>query len=79
MAATMTGSSTTGSRGRRTSASATASMVCGRESMPILIAPTARSSRTASIWAVTKAGGTSWIAVTAVVFCAVRAVMTLAP
>ncbi len=34
---------------------------------------------TASIWAVMKSGGASWMAVTPSVFCAVRAVMTLAP
>jgi hypothetical protein len=37
------------------------------------------SSKTASSWARTKAVGSSWTAVTAVVFCAVRATMTLEP
>ena len=47
--------------------------------MPILIAANAMSSNTASSWAATNSGGTSWIAVTARVFCAVSAVITEAP
>ncbi len=47
--------------------------------MPIFTASTARSENTASICAVTKSGGTSWIAVTPTVFCAVSAVITEAP
>ena len=76
--ATITGSSTTGTP-RPRSPSATASMMAGDDSMPILTAPTAMSSKTASIWAVTMSTGTSCTAVTARVFCAVSAVMTLAP
>jgi hypothetical protein len=47
--------------------------------MPTLTASTARSENTASIWAVMKSGGTSWIALTHRVFCAVSAAMTDAP
>ena len=54
-------------------------MISGVASMPILIAAIAMSSSTASSCAVTKAGGTSWIAVTARVFWAVSAVITEQP
>ncbi len=75
--ATITGSRTTGtSPGSR---SATAQMIGAENSMPILIAPTARSSSTASICAPTIAGETASTAVTSRVFCAVIAVTTLAP
>ncbi len=77
--ATITGSSTTFVGFQRSSPAATASITPARASMPIFTAPTARSENTASICAVTKAGGTSWIAVTPRVFCAVSAVMTDAP
>ena len=46
------------------------------DTMPILTALTSRSEKTASICAATNSAGTSWIAVTPLVFCAVRAVIT---
>ncbi len=46
----------------RCNASATATITSGRESMPILTAAISMSSNTASSWAVTNSGGTSWIA-----------------
>jgi hypothetical protein len=75
----MTGSSTTFRWRCRSSPAATASIVAGRDSMPIFTASTSRSEKTASICAVTKSGGTSWIAVTPSVFWAVSAVITEAP
>ena len=54
-------------------------MIAGRDSMPILTAANSMSSNTASICALTNSGGTSWIALTARVFCAVSAVITEAP
>ena len=48
-------------------------------SMPVLMAPTSRSSSTASICATTKAGETVSKLRTPCVFCAVSAVMTEAP
>ncbi len=64
---------------RPSSRRATSRIMAGENSIPILIAPTARSSSTASICAPTMAGGISCTAVTARVFCAVTAVITLAP
>ncbi len=77
--AIITGSSTTLRAFQRSSPPATASITSVRESMPILTASTARSENTAPICAVTNSAGTSWIALTRSVFCAVSAVMTLAP
>jgi hypothetical protein len=54
-------------------------MISGAASMPILTAATLMSSNTASSCALTKPAGTSWIAVTAPVFWAVRAVITEQP
>jgi len=47
--------------------------------MPILMAPTSRSEKIASNCAPTNSAGTSWIANTRCVFCAVKAVITDAP
>ena len=47
--------------------------------MPIFTAPTLRSENTASICAAMNSGGTSWMPVTPLVFCAVSAVITEAP
>ena len=58
---------------------ATAAITAGWDSIPIFTAPTARSENTASICAAMKSGGTSWIALTPWVFCAVSAVITEAP
>ena len=76
--AIITGSSTTGTV-TPSSASATARMIAGENSIPILTAATSRSSSTAAIWAETTAAGTSCTAVTACVFCAVIAVIALLP
>ena len=56
-----------------------AAMAGRRDTMPIFTAPTSRSENTASICAVMNPAGASWIAVTPLVFCAVKAVITLAP
>ncbi len=61
------------------SPAAIASITAACDTMPIFTAPTARSENTASICAVTKGAGTSWMALTPLVFCAVSAVMTDAP
>ena len=75
----MTGSSTTW-RGRwRSRPAATAAAAAALPSMPIFTAPTSRSANTASICAAMKSAGTSWMAVTPLVFCAVSAVITEAP
>ena len=58
---------------------ATAAMTAAFDSMPIFTAPTSRSENTASICAAMNSGGTSWMAVTPLVFCAVSAVITDAP
>ena len=80
LVATITGSSTTGIPAPcRASPSATAAMMSGRDSIPIFTAPTDRSENTLSICRVTNSAGTSWMAWTPRVFCAVRAVTTLAP
>jgi hypothetical protein len=47
--------------------------------MPVFTARTSRSSSTASTCATTFATGTPWTSRTPVVFCAVRAVIALAP
>ena len=60
-------------------ARATVAIATGTDSMPIFTAFTCRSENTASICAAMKCAGTSWIAVTPLVFCAVSAVMTEAP
>ena len=78
-AATITGSSTTLLCRQRSRPAATASITAGCESMPIFTALTSRSENTASIWAAMKSPGTSWMAVTPLVFCAVSAVTTQAP
>ena len=77
--ATITGSSTTFLARWRSSPAATASMMALLASMPILTAAISMSSKTASSWARTKSAGTSWIALTARVFCAVSAVITEQP
>ena len=77
--ATITGSSTTLVCRQRARPAATASITAGWDSMPIFTALTSRSENTASICAVTKSAGTSWIAATPFVFWAVSAAMTEAP
>ena len=57
----------------------TGSMTARWDTIPIFTAPISRSEKTASICAATNSAGTSWIAVTPLVFCAVSAVMTEAP
>ena len=74
--ATMTGSSTTLVCRQRASPAAMASMTPRCDTIPILTALTSRSEKTASICAPTNSAGTSWIARTPLVFCAVSAVMT---
>ena len=54
-------------------------MMRALKSMPVLAASTPMSSKTASSWALTNAGGASWTASTEVVFCAVRATTALMP
>ena len=75
----MTGSSTTLVWPCRSSPSVTASIVAVVDSMPILTASTTRSENTASICSPMNSGGTSWMPVTPLVFCAVSAVITEAP
>ena len=77
--AIITGSSTTLSCRQRASPAAIASITARWDTIPILTAPTSRSEKTASICAATKAAGTSWIALTPLVFCAVSAVITEQP
>ena len=48
-------------------------------SIPVFAASTPMSEKTASSWATTNAGGTSWTAVTPVVFCAVSATIADMP
>ena len=47
--------------------------------MPVFAASAPRSSSTTSIWARANSGGTSWIALTPTVFCAVRATIADMP
>ena len=75
----MTGSSTSLLCRQRSSPAAIVSMTALCDTMPIFTAPTSRSENTASICAAMNSGGTSWIAVTPLVFCAVKAVITEAP
>ena len=75
---TITGSITTGPENCANS-SATAAMIAGENSMPSLIASISISDKTVEIWAATISGGISCTAETATVFCAVTAVITLAP
>ena len=75
----MTGSSTTRLWPQRSSPAAMVAITPRWDTMPILTALTSRSEKTASICAATNSAGTSWIAVTPLVFCAVRAVITEAP
>ena len=75
----MTGSSTTGTPGNASSAPATASITSLVASMPILTAPILRSRATTLICRATKSGGTTSTASTPWVFCAVSAVIALAP
>ena len=77
--AIMTGSNTTFVCFQRASPAAIASITGPCDTMPILTAPTSRSEKTASICASTNSAGTSWMAVTPLVFCAVSAVITDAP
>ena len=79
LVATMTGSTTRGRDGAARRMRATASTMSALASMPVLIAPTARSLSTASIWAKTKGAATGSTAFTPRVFCAVSAVITAAP
>ena len=66
-------------RGKPSSPSATASITALVASMPILMAPTSRSRATARSARCTKSGGTTSTASTPCVFCAVSAVIALAP
>ena len=75
----MTGSSTTARCCQRSSPAAIVSMAARRDTIPIFTAPISRSEQTASICAAMKSAGTSWIALTPLVFCAVSAVITEAP
>ena len=79
LAATMTGSSTTGTPGSNLRPSATASMTALVASMPIFTAPILRSRATTAICCVTNSGGTTWTPSTPSVFWAVSAVIALAP
>ena len=79
LVATMTGSSTTRVPGNASSPVATASIMSLVASIPILMAPTSRSLATARIWANTNSGGTGMTPSTPRVFCAVSAVIALAP
>ena len=79
LVATITGSTTSGRRGPSRSRRATASTMPALASIPVLMAPTARSHSTASICATTKEAATGSTAATPCVFCAVSAVMTEAP
>ncbi len=80
LVATITGSRTTGiDPAWRARPSATAAITAVCDSMPIFTALTARSENTLSICRATKSAGTSWMPWTPVVFCAVSAVITLAP
>ena len=54
-------------------------MIVREKSIPVFAASTPMSSKTASSWARMKSGGSSWTAVTAVVFCAVSATSALVP
>jgi 1-deoxy-D-xylulose 5-phosphate reductoisomerase len=65
---TITGSTTTGASGIRSSALATASIVGWSPSMPIFTASTPMSSATALTCATITSGGTAWTAVTPTVF-----------
>lgn len=56
-----------------------ASIASRRATIPIFTALTSRSVNTASICAVMKSAGTSWMPVTPFVFCAVSAVIADAP
>ncbi len=76
--ATITGSTTSGT-GCSRRYDATVSMSVRENSMPVFAASTPMSSKTASSCATTNAGGSSWIAVTARVFCAVSATSTEEP
>ena len=60
-------------------ASATARTISALPSMPVFTASAPMSPSTASIWARTSAGGSTWTAETATVFCAVIAVTAEAP
>src|SRR3954470_138902 len=75
---TMTGSTTRGS-GCSSSQSATVSMIAREKSIPVFAASIPMSPATASSCARTNHGGTSWMAVTSRVFCAVRATIADMP
>ena len=77
--ATITGSSTTNSKRRRRNTAATASIAATSANMPIFTASMRISSSTASHCAVIISGGNACTARTPQVFCAVMAVMALAP
>ena len=77
--ATITGSSTMFLARWSARPFATVSMLAVCDSMPIFTASTSRSEKTASICALMKSAGTSWMPVTPCVFCAVSATMTDAP
>ena len=74
----MTGSTTSGTR-CASRKSATVSIIRAEKSIPVFAASTPMSSKTASSCAVTNSGGSSWIAVTPAVFCAVSATIALIP
>lgn len=70
----MTGSTTSEGSWPAAARRATTSMVAAETSMPVLVAATGRSARTAAIWASTSSAGTGWTATTSAVFWAVTAV-----
>ena len=77
--ATITGSTTNLSTPATFSSSATVAMMLLLESMPVFTAFAPMSESTACIWAAMISTGTSWTAVTCMVFWAVMAVSTEAP
>jgi hypothetical protein len=81
LAATMTGSTTTGTPRAASGASTSTSRstIAGDATMPTLIASTPTSEITASSWARTTGSGTGWTAVTPWLCCAVIAVITVRP
>src|SRR5579875_3143647 len=79
LAATITGSTTTLGILRSRTRCATASITSSRASIPVLAAATGKSSITASICAAINAGSRSATERTPAVFCAVSAVLPLAP
>ena len=78
LVATITGSTTAGP-GKLARRAATAAMIAAVPSIPVLTAPTARSSNTLAICASTNGAAIISTAWTPRVFCAVSAVSTDAP